>query len=454
MPPQETTSVEKNQLTRGKLGVWGVIFLVISAAAPLTVVVSAAPLSFRLVGIGAPGAMLYCGAVLILFALGFTAMSNHVPNARAFHAYALHGLGKGPGIGLAFVTVFAYIFLCVSFFGFFGYFAHLTMLELASIDLPWWGFSALAIALVALLSVRQVDVGAKLLAALVTAEIAILLAISIAVLLMAGPEPISLAGINPKNIFFSGGVAGPMVIGFGAYLGFEGTAIYAEEARRPQRTIPIATYLAVTLLACFYAFTFRVLTVAFGIDGIIAFATGENFESMIFEASGSYLGNWVAICIQVLIVTSFFACILAFHNAAARYMYSLGRERILPAALRRISRRLPRVGHLDLRYRRAGAGFRAHRRRDFRGRLFPQGPQGAQFMARRVRPGTGRVGPSGRIDYDRRELRNHYRHGWSGQLDSAGTHTVALRRRAAVRGVAQAAFPGRACAARHAAGRT
>lgn len=97
---------------------------------------------------------------------------------------------------------------------------------------------------------------------------------------------------------------------------------YAEEARSPQRTIPIATYLAVTLLACFYAFTFWVLTVAFGVDGIIAFATGENFESMIFEASGSYLGSWAAICIQVLIVTSFFACILAFHNAAARYMYS------------------------------------------------------------------------------------------------------------------------------------
>lgn len=291
MPPQETTTGEKNQLTRGKLGVWGVIFLVISAAAPLTVVVSAAPLSFRLGGIGAPGAMLYCGAVLILFALGFTAMSNHVPNAGAFYAYALHGLGKGPDIGLAFVTVFAYIFLCVSFYGFFGYFAHLTMLELASIDLPWWGFSALAIALVALLGVRQVDVGAILLAALVTAEIAILLAISIAVLLMGGPEPISLAGFNPKNIFFSGGVAGLMVIGFGAYLGFESTAIYAEEARRLQRTIPIATYLAVTLLAGFYAFTFWVLTVAFGVDEIIAFATGENFESMIFEASGSYLGS-------------------------------------------------------------------------------------------------------------------------------------------------------------------
>lgn len=60
------------------------MFFVISAAAPLTVVLSGAITSFRLGGIGAPGAMLFCGAILICFALGFTAMSKSVRNAGAF----------------------------------------------------------------------------------------------------------------------------------------------------------------------------------------------------------------------------------------------------------------------------------------------------------------------------------------------------------------------------------
>lgn len=229
-----------------------------------------------------------------IFAVGFTAMSAHVPNAGAFYAYALHGLGKGARMGLAFITVFAYAFLCVSFYAFFGYFAQMTMSGLTGVDLPWWVWSGVAVLVVALLGVRQIDVGAKVLAVIVTAEVTILLVVALTVIFSGGPEPVSGAGFNPSNILFTGGASALLVIGFGAYLGFEGTAIYAEEARNPKRTIPVATYVAVGSLACFYAFTFWVLTIAFGVKGIIAFATGDDFESMVFAASGHYVGSWAA----------------------------------------------------------------------------------------------------------------------------------------------------------------
>ncbi len=37
--------------------------------------------------------------------------------------------------------------------------------------------------------------------------------------------------------------------------------------------------------------------------------------------------------LSILIITGSFACGMAFHNTACRYFYSLGRERVLPAAL-------------------------------------------------------------------------------------------------------------------------
>jgi len=40
-----------------------------------------------------------------------------------------------------------------------------------------------------------------------------------------------------------------------------------------------------------------------------------------------------------LIITGSFACGMAFHNTAARYMYSLGREKLLPPALGRTHKR-------------------------------------------------------------------------------------------------------------------
>ncbi|GAA3367115.1 hypothetical protein GCM10020367_68800 [Streptomyces sannanensis] len=52
---------------------------------------------------------------------------------------------------------------------------------------------------------------------------------------------------------FGAGAGGMFVLVLGAFIGFEGTAIYSEEAREPKRTIPRATYLAVAFLALFYS---------------------------------------------------------------------------------------------------------------------------------------------------------------------------------------------------------
>jgi amino acid transporter len=289
-------------------------------------------------GIGAPGAMLACGAVLILFAAGFTAMSRYVRNTGAFYVFAARGLGKPAGIGIAFVTVFAYGFLCACFYGFVGFFGNLTFSALFGIDLPWWVYSAVALVVVGVLGYRHIDVGAKVLGVLLTLEVLILLILSVAVLVQGGPEPASFAPFDPANVFFGAGAGALFVVGFGAYLGFEGTAIYAEEAKDPTRTVPVATYIAVAFLGLFYAFTFWILTLAFGVDGVLELARGDAFQDMVFSAGGQYLGEWATVALQVLIVTSFFACLLAFHNACSRYLFSLGREGLLPRVLGRTHR--------------------------------------------------------------------------------------------------------------------
>jgi amino acid transporter len=55
----------------------------------------------------------------------------------------------------------------------------------------------------------------------------------------------------------------------------------------------------------------------------------------------------VADIAQVLFCTSLFAALVSFHNAVARYFFSLGRERVLPAALEATSRHgAPKAGSL------------------------------------------------------------------------------------------------------------
>lgn len=338
-PSTTVTATQDGALAAGRLGTWDIVFFVISAAAPLTVIVSGAITSFRMGGIGAPGAILFAGAVLICFALGFTAMSQSVRNAGAFYAYVSRGLGKPAGLAVSSVTVFAYVALVICFYGFIGFFAEFTFAELFGLELPWGVYSIAAVLIVGLLGYNKVDVGAKVLAVLLTLEVAILLVLAVAVLTDGGPEPASFASFDPQNVFFAPGAGALFVIGFGAYLGFESTAIYAEEAKRPERTVPRATIIAIAFLGLFYAFTFWILTLAFGADGLIELARSDAFETLVIEGTGNYAGAWAAFVMKILIVTSFFACVLSFHNACTRYLFSLGREGLLPRALGRTSAR-------------------------------------------------------------------------------------------------------------------
>jgi amino acid transporter len=99
--------------------------------------------------------------------------------------------------------------------------------------------------------------------------------------------------------------------------------------------VPRATYLAVGFLALFYAFISWVIIQAFGNTGAVKAAT-TNPASMFFTAMTTYVGGWATDLMRVLIVTSLFAALLAFHNAITRYTYALASEGALPRRLGRI----------------------------------------------------------------------------------------------------------------------
>ena len=90
----------------GRLGPAAIVFMVVAAAAPLTVVAGTFPIGIA-AGNGAayPASYLVCTAILILFAVGFTAMARHVPGAGAFYTYVGHGLGRHMGLGAAFLAL-------------------------------------------------------------------------------------------------------------------------------------------------------------------------------------------------------------------------------------------------------------------------------------------------------------------------------------------------------------
>ena len=70
-----------------------------------------------------------------------------------------------------------------------------------------------------------------------------------------------------------------------------------------------------------------------GAKGAIALAQSANPLDMFFHPTDVFVGHGWVLVMEWLMMTGSFACAMAFHNAAARYMYSLGRESILPSFL-------------------------------------------------------------------------------------------------------------------------
>ncbi|MEU7581179.1 APC family permease [Streptomyces sp. NPDC041068] len=326
-------------LSDGAVGTGDLVFFVVAAAAPLTVMAGVAPLAIGMAGKAAPLGYLMSGLLLIVFAAGFTAMSRFVRNAGAFYAYIGRGLGRPTGAGSAYVALFSYNAIQVGMLAAFGWFAETGVQDLTGAHVPWYVWALGGLVAIGVLGYLKVTLSAKVLGVALVLEVLVLLVFEAGVLAHGGgPRGLDLGTLSPVHLGASG-VGGMFVLAIGAFIGFEATAIYAEEARRPERTVPRATYIAVAFLALFYTFTVWMIINAYGSDRAQAVASGEGGADMVFAATERLTGAWVADCMHVLIITSAFAAALAFHNGAARYFYALGREGLLHARLGTVSAR-------------------------------------------------------------------------------------------------------------------
>jgi len=324
-----------NRLRRNSLGLIAVTFMVISAAAPLTGVAGAMPLAFMLGnGAGIPATFIFVTLVMLAFSAGYVAMSRHVTNAGAFYAYAARGLGGRSAGAVAVVALVAYNAMQFGLIGLLGGIASGVFGELG-LTLPWWGWSLLAVILVAILGYRQVDLSAKVLVVAVALEYLIVLIVDFAILSKGGANGLALNIFDP-NAMFSGSLTAAILFCLGSFIGFEATTIYAEEARDPEKTIPRATYLSVLMIGIFFVFTTWLMIVGIGADKLVPTIQGYGDPSaLFFDLAGRYVGGPIPTIAGILLVSSLFAALSAFHNYIARYSYVAGREGLLPAAFGR-----------------------------------------------------------------------------------------------------------------------
>ncbi|MGW4534177.1 APC family permease [Nocardia sp. NPDC004340] len=341
-----TSDTVVHRLKPNAIGLLGVVFMAIATAAPITAMTGNVPFMISAgTGKGTPAAFLIAMVVLAVFSVGFTTMSKHITATGAFYGFISHGLGRTIGLASGLLAAFAYMVFEPSLIGIFASFGTNTVLAQFDTHIPWWVFAIVMLAINAVGTWFGVAVAEKLLVILLFTEITVLAVMAVSVAIHGGgPHGFSLTPLNPVNAFTGPSAGLGLFFAFWSWVGFESTAMYGEESKNPKKIIPKATMIAVLGVGVFYVLVSWMAMSGNGIDESVALAGSDNPMAVFFNPTTTYVGHWAVTAMQWLMMTGSLACGMAFHNCAARYLYALGREGVLPVLQRTLGRTHPRHG--------------------------------------------------------------------------------------------------------------
>ncbi|MFZ3561238.1 APC family permease [Streptomyces sp. BH055] len=323
-PPRDSANL-KGTLTTSKITV-----MVVAAAAPISCIAGIIPLGFALGGGAAtPLAFLIAGAVLLLFSVGYAAMSRRMSGSGGFYKYVAHGLGRPPAVAASFVAIVAYNAVALTCVAGFGYFGNLIAGSVFGLHIPWPVLSVAAIAVVAFLGYREIDVAARVLVYLLAAEVATIVILDIAMVMNRGADAFPLSIFSPHTVSDAKSIGLGFMFALLSFIGFESAALYGEETAEPHKTVPRATFLSVVVIAVFYFLSSWIAVGAIGPDKVQSVASKE-LGNTFFTLSDTYAGQALTTVMQITYLTSLLASLLALHNVANRYVFVAGREGLLP----------------------------------------------------------------------------------------------------------------------------
>lgn len=349
-PPAVSDGEPRPGVLPRRLGLVALTFLIVAWNAPIAAMAGFQQLAVGFGnGIGAPVSFVVAGLILLVFAVGFIGMTPHVKNPGAFYCYIVDGLGKAPGLGGAFVATTAYLLFAAGSYVYLGLIiVDMTTRLFGEPILTWQVWAFVSIAVITVLGLLRIDLSMKVIGALVALECVIVVLWEAAVLIQGGPEGYSAATFTVDS-FTSGPVGIGVLFAMLCMIGFEGAACFRDETKNPEKTVRRATYTAIILMTTLAAIGCWVYIISTGPSVVVDAALSDPVGSF-FTSIETYLGNVFVHLVTIILVTSQAAAIISIQGNGSRYLFALGRDRVLSPKLASVHPKLqsPHVAVLAL----------------------------------------------------------------------------------------------------------
>ncbi len=313
-------------VSRKLMGTTTLAFMVVAMASPIGVVVGTAPLIIGLGnGVGAPGAFLLVGVVLIVFAFGFAAIAKALPSAGGFFGFIRAGLGPRAGLAAGFVAGTGYATISVFVAALLAYYCNSFFAAQLGVNVDWFVWAAVLVAAVAALAYFGVKESARVTFALLIIEFVMLSILGIAVLFQRGPAAFPLASFSPTEVF-SGSPGFALALAFLCFVGFEVTAVFTRHVRDPEKTIGRATMAGIVILVVVFSLGTWATIAGLGTQRVLEIAQGPDVGQLVPIVASATVGDWMGFLFNVFIITSLIATLIAVFNTTAQYWHRLAGE--------------------------------------------------------------------------------------------------------------------------------
>jgi amino acid transporter len=313
------------RLPRDSLGLSQIIASTLATIAPAMsfffgfgVIVSGA-------GVGAPLTIVLAMVVILFLSNTLAEFSKYRPSTGSFVTFIGMAFGPAAGAAASLFVVVGYCIAACSVVVISGGWAHSTLQRFVGLDIPWQLLSVLATAIVGVLVSRGISLSTTWAAVFFYFELLLLLLGAI-IMLVVNRAAISWAPLSPASI--SGGLAGvgagfPLAVYL--FVGWESSAMLAEETSNPRRNVPRALITGTLAIGVLYLLLAYSTEIAFHDDAhAIGNAAIPFVDALRLSAAGLLIIAYMAA------LTSIFSSLIGLTNAQARILFSSSREGMLP----------------------------------------------------------------------------------------------------------------------------
>ena len=258
-------------------------------------------------------------------AVSFGRMANVYPSAGSVYTYISRGLNPHVGFIVGWAMFLEYLFQPIQN----ALYAVLAIQRLAP-RIPFALLAALAVGLITLMTAQGIKFTARtneaLLGFMVLVTAAFLVEAFRYIVLhekfagLFSMQPI----YNPATFNLRALAAGTSLAAL-VFVGFDGVSILAEEVKNPKRNVLLAS-----VLVCLFTGLFSGLQVYLAQRVWPDHTTLRNPETAFMDVARMASGPLLFTAYGIMLLVSSIACGLAGHVGAARLLYSMGRDDVLP----------------------------------------------------------------------------------------------------------------------------